>query len=466
MTPTTPKLRRPWLAMRRDLSGPRSGWLMAGSFALPLLLWCVVSYVPWFHSDFRLTVTAEREAANTATLTVGDRVDKAYFAEFEAEVAAMNDATRARWAAGDLDGSTRANTKRLRALQPLAESAGTPRLRDDADRRETDADLFDLWLAVADGEAPAVEAELTEANLAVVRANAAKMRPFAPYDPDRKVDVPLLSLLPQGVSAPPVFLPAPGECLRAMVEDFTTEPALGQPWMHERLLSSLKVVFGGFAMACLVGLPLGILCGSFALFSKLFEPFTDFFRYMPAPTFSLLLVAAFGVEGAPKLALVFIGTFPHLLLMVANTTRTLDANLLEAAQTLGAKKATLMSRVVVPGILPDLFNDLRVLLGWAWTWLVIAELIGTKTGLTGFIDTQGARRNFDRVFPVIIMIGCIGFTTDQLLQMLARKLFPWAHPSSARWEWTAWVRGLFARRRDPAPPEVDAVGEPRVAGGI
>ena len=307
--PSTPT-RPPWLAMRRELPAARSGWLMAFSFALPLLLWCVFSYVPWFHSDLRLTVTAERQAANTATLTVGDRVDKGYFAGFVAEVEAVNAATRQRIAAGDLDGSTRENTKILRTLQPLAAEAGALEGVDIGDRKAVDAALFGVWLDAADGSAPAVAEALDEENLGIVRENAALMRPFAPHDPENKVGVPLLNLLPQGVSAPPVFLPAPDECLAAFVEDFTTEPPNDGPWMHERLLSSLKVVFGGFGMACLVGLPLGILCGSFALFSRVFEPFTDFFRYMPAPTFSLLLVAAFGVEGAPKLALVFIGTFP------------------------------------------------------------------------------------------------------------------------------------------------------------
>jgi NitT/TauT family transport system permease protein len=96
---------------------------------------------------------------------------------------------------------------------------------------------------------------------------------------------------------------------------------------------------------------------------------------------------------------------------------------------------------VVPGILPDLYNDLRILLGWAWTWLVIAELIGVKTGLTEFIETQGRFRNFDRVFPVIILIGVIGFTTDQLLAWLRGVLFPWTGevgPASR-----AVARGLF-----------------------
>jgi len=153
---------------------------------------------------------------------------------------------------------------------------------------------------------------------------------------------------------------------------------------------------------------------------------------MPAPAFSTLLVAVFLAHDAPKIALVFIGTFFQLVLVVANTTRQLDTSLLEAAQTLGAKKFTMIKRVILPGILPDLFNDLRILLGWAWTWLVIAELIGVKSGLTEFMDTQGRFRNFDSVFPIIILIGVSGFVTDQFLSSLRKYLFPWTPESSSK----------------------------------
>lgn len=115
-----------------------------------------------------------------------------------------------------------------------------------------------------------------------------------------------------------------------------------------------------------------------------------------------------------------------MILVVSKTTRLLDPSLLEAAQTLGAKPREMITHVVIPGILPNLYNDLRILLGWAWTWLVIAELIGVKSGLTEFIETQGRFRNFDRVFPVIILIGVTGFVMDQFLSWLHGLFFPWA----------------------------------------
>ncbi len=250
-------------------------------------------------------------------------------------------------------------------------------------------------------------------------------------------DEPLLKLVPQGRPANPVYLPAPHEVLRAGYRDFTAEVPEGELTMGQRYQKSLRVIFFGFLWACVVGIPLGILCGVFDFFSKLIEPFVDFFRYMPAPTFSTLLVAVLLAGEAPKVALVFIGTVFQMVLVISKTTRLLDPSLLEAAQTLGAKPRQLLKNVVIPGIMPNLYNDLRILLGWAWTWLVIAELIGMKSGLTEFIETQGRFRNFDRVFPVIILIGVTGFVTDQFLSWLHGLLFPW-HGKSGRLS-----RGIF-----------------------
>ena len=156
-----------------------------------------------------------------------------------------------------------------------------------------------------------------------------------------------------------------------------------------------------------------------------FEPFIEFFRYLPAPAFGALAVAVLGIYQAPKIAIIFIGTFFQQVLVVANTTRKLDPSLLEAAQTLGAKNKSMLFRVVVPGILPDLYRDVRILLGWAWTYLIVAELIGTSSGITWFITQQARYKNFDNVFAAIIMIGILGLTIDLLLAWLGRRLFPW-----------------------------------------
>lgn len=431
-------MHEPWFKIRTPLSGGRRALLMVASFVLPMLLWCVVTYTPAFQTEMRLSLVTEK-IGDGAAFSPGDRVAKSYFATLQENVREVNAAVLLERDAGTARGSSRANKKKLRQLSPLARDGGYLEGIDSGDFKAVDARLFDLYGQIAVGEIDAASFGLSDENATLVKSNWETLKEAAPYGEKPFVKQPLQYLIPQGVSASPVFLPPPGECLAAAYRDFTTEPPNGQPWMHQRLFSSLKVVFGAFFLACVVGVPIGLLCGTSDFFAKLIEPFVDFFRYMPAPTFGLLLQAMFGVAGAPKLALVFVGTFPHLVLMLGNTTRGLDRSLLEAAQTLGAKPSRLFKKVIVPGVLPRMYGDLRVLLGWAWTWLVIAELIGEKTGLTAFIDTQGGKYNFDRVFPVIIMIGIIGFTTDQLLQSLARVLFPWEFTGGR-----GWIGRLFA----------------------
>ena len=233
--------------------------------------------------------------------------------------------------------------------------------------------------------------------------------------------------LPKGTRANPIYLPAPHEVAVAFYTAFTTEPKRqSEKWLHESLWESVQVIFWGFFLSSLVGVPLGIVAGTYDFFSRLFEPFIEFFRYLPAPAFGALAVAILGIHHAPKIAIIFIGTFFQQVLIVSNTTRKLDLSLLEAAQTLGAKNRSLLFKVVIPGILPDLYRDMRILLGWAWTYLIVAELIGSSSGITWFYITQQARyKNFDNVFAAIIIIGIIGLTTDLILAALGKRIFPW-----------------------------------------
>jgi len=236
---------------------------------------------------------------------------------------------------------------------------------------------------------------------------------------------------PEGYRANPVYLPAPHEVATAMVTAFTSKPVRSsEKWLHESLWHSITIIFKAFILSSLIGVPLGILCGTYAAMSRLTEPFIEFFRYLPAPAFGALAVAILGIYDAPKIAIVFIGTFSQQVLIIANSTRKLDLALLEAALTLGAKRLQLLFRVVIPGVLPNLYRDQRILLGWAWTYLIVAELIGTSSGITWFITQQARYRNFDNVFAAIIIIGVIGLLSDMLLARLGKKLFPWDKPAN------------------------------------
>jgi NitT/TauT family transport system permease protein len=263
-----------------------------------------------------------------------------------------------------------------------------------------------------------------------------------------------------GTPANPVFLPAPHQVAHALVTGFTTPPARDEePWLHQSLWHSIKVIFWGFLLSSIIGVPLGILCGSMPAMGRLTEPFIEFFRYLPAPAFGALSVAVLGIEDAPKVSIIFIGTFFQQVLVIANTTRRVDPALLEAAETLGASRRTLITRVVVPGVITDIYTDMRVLLGWAWTYLIVAELIGVSSGITYFINQQAKYRNYERVFASIIMIGIIGLVTDLVLASVGRQLFPWMR--TARRGWFSVLVGMFRGRG--AAAAAPAAEEPEVA---
>jgi NitT/TauT family transport system permease protein len=238
--------------------------------------------------------------------------------------------------------------------------------------------------------------------------------------------------LPEGTPANPIYLPAPHEVATAFYTAFTTEPQRrNEKWLHESLWQSIQVIFWGFFLSSLFGVPLGILAGTYDAFSRLNEPFIEFFRYLPAPAFGALAVAILGIHEGPKIAIIFIGTFFQQVLVIANTTRKLDPSLLEAAMTLGAKRLRLLFKVVIPGIATDLYRDMRILLGWAWTYLIVAELIGTSSGITWFITQQARYKNFDNVYAAILMIGIIGLSTDLILAWLGKRIFPWQRGAKA-----------------------------------
>ena len=253
--------------------------------------------------------------------------------------------------------------------------------------------------------------------------------------------------VPQGIRVNPPYLPAPHEVVRAFYTAFKTPPRLqDEPWLHQSLGHSIRTIFLGFLFSSLIGLPLGILSGTYRFFAKLQEPFIEFFRYLPAPAFGALCVAILGIEDAPKVAIIVIGTFFQQVLVIANSVRKVDPALIEAAQTLGASKWKLVSRVVIPASITDIYTDMRILLGWAWTYLIVAEVVGTMSGITLFINQQARYRNFDNVYAAIAMIGIIGLTTDIFLAWLGTVLFPWKR-KGARKQRTHTLFPLF----DPIP---------------
>lgn len=188
---------------------------------------------------------------------------------------------------------------------------------------------------------------------------------------------------------------------------------------------SVYRVFIGFSIAATIAVPLGVLMGSVQFFRSLLEPCLAFTRYMPATAFIPLLVLWLGIDDTQKFAVIFVGTFFTLTLMVMVSTLAVPIALIEAAIMLGATPLQLVSRVIWPAAKPAVFSDLRIVLGWAWTYIVIAEIVAASSGV-GYIILSASRfMDTATIFVGIISIGVIGLISDVAFTIAARMLFPY-----------------------------------------
>jgi NitT/TauT family transport system permease protein len=167
-------------------------------------------------------------------------------------------------------------------------------------------------------------------------------------------------------------------------------------------------VLGGFVIAAALALPLGVMMGAYKPVEAFFEPFVSFARYLPASAFIPLLILWVGIGEAQKLAVIFIGSFFQLVLMIAVTVGNTRRDLVEAAYTLGVSDASLIRRVLIPGAAPEIAETLRMVLGWAWTYVIVAELIGASSGIGHMITDSQALLATDQIIFGIIVIGLIG----------------------------------------------------------
>jgi NitT/TauT family transport system permease protein len=218
-----------------------------------------------------------------------------------------------------------------------------------------------------------------------------------------------------------VFMPGPWSVLtRALswlIEDDLTADAL----------ISIYRVAAGFVLSAALALPLGLLIGAFRPVEALLEPLTDFIRYMPAVAFIPLVMLWLGIGESAKISIIFIGTFFQMVLMVAENVRLVPKAQIEAAQTMGADRGEIVQLVLLQSAKPAILDTLRLTMGWAWTYLVVAELVAANSGLGYSILKAQRFLKTDTIFAGIILIGLIGLLMDQAFRWLHRRSFPWLH---------------------------------------
>lgn len=216
----------------------------------------------------------------------------------------------------------------------------------------------------------------------------------------------------------PLLVPAPGDVLgttfKLFMNGFGTD-----------VLISIGRVVAAFAMASAVAVPLGVAMGAFPAIDAIFAPFVSAWRYLPAPSFIPILLMWFGTGEAPKLALLFLGVIFFLITLIADHTKEVRKELIETALTLGAGRRITVFQVMLPAVAPNILVAMRQMLAVVWTYLVIAEIVASTTGIGAMMMRARRFLHTDEILSGIIVIGVLGLIFDQLFAFLHRRLFPY-----------------------------------------
>lgn len=191
-------------------------------------------------------------------------------------------------------------------------------------------------------------------------------------------------------------------------------------------VASVGRVYGGFLLAAVVALPIGMLIGHLPLIRALLDPTLQLLRPVPVTAWLPLSMIVFGLGPRSAFFLVALGAFYPILVNTIFGVRSVDTRLFEAAAMLGSTPAMIFPRVVLPAALPGIFTGLRLGLGFAWVVIVVGEMTGVQTGLGAMIMDARQLSRTDIVIAGMIVIGLLGFLSDQAVQWLGRRLLRWS----------------------------------------
>lgn len=253
----------------------------------------------------------------------------------------------------------------------------------------------------------------------------------------------------------PTMLPSPAET-------FGTFKSL---WFDMALTrntgASLKRVVLGFALATLIGVPLGVLAGCFSWFNAFWSPLAIFGRNIPLAALIPLTFSLFGTGEIQKVLFIFLACVAFILSDSAQAVRDVDIRYIDTAHTLGARRRQIILKVIVPLAMPDIFNSLRLLFGLAFGYIMLAELVKSAddAGGLGYIISVSQRRGMNEpILLVLMIIPIVALAIDRILYWVQRELFPHRYGGMGilnqcvRMGVHVWedFKGLFWRGRRPA----------------
>src|SRR5215468_3395279 len=213
----------------------------------------------------------------------------------------------------------------------------------------------------------------------------------------------------------PLILPTPGQVVARLYE-----LAASGKLVSDTLVSVYRITVG-FLLATVCALPIGVLIGCYRVWEAAIEPLVDFIRYMPVVAFIPLTILWSGTGDTQKFLIIWIGTFFQQVLLIMDNVKRVPMDYVNLGRTLELPERRILARIVVPSALPGIWDSLRISLGWAWTWLVLAELVAATSGLGYRITVAQRFFQTDTIVGYILVLGCFGLVTDQAMKAIGRR---------------------------------------------
>lgn len=221
-----------------------------------------------------------------------------------------------------------------------------------------------------------------------------------------------------------IFLPTPTSVVSAVSTLFISGHLFAD------ILVSASRILLGLLCSLIVAVPVGFALGLSRKFEAFAEPLIAFIRYIPPSAFIPLAIIWFGFGEIEKTIILFLGIAPYLALLIADVVASTQHELIETALTLGANHINIITKVIFPNALPAIWDSFRIMVGAAWTFVIIAEIVGASSGL-GHLMVQAQRfLRTDSIFAGIVIIGLLGLMTDYFFKITYKIFFPWTEKSS------------------------------------
>lgn len=220
-----------------------------------------------------------------------------------------------------------------------------------------------------------------------------------------------------------LFLPGPIAVGEAFIKVATKGYQGSTLFVH--VTTSLARILAAFGLACLIGIPLGILMGASHTVRALFNPLIEFYRPLPPLGLYTLLVMWLGIGEESKLALLFLAALPGLIIATVQAVDNVDPIYVRVAQGLGASTRTILFSVYLPAAGPTILAGMRISLGFTYTVLVAAEIVAATAGIGWMIWDASKFLLSDIVIMGLIVLGLTGIALDLMMRVIGGLLMPW-----------------------------------------